>query len=134
MKRYLILIIAFLFLAGCSGIQFNTAENVALKVAARTAGYKVSQTNPELAALALPYAKGILAAKDNAELTDVLWPVAIKLITEKTVADPLVAASVADVLSLIDVPAATPEIKAENIRVALSAFVEGVELAGVKIQ
>jgi hypothetical protein len=126
----MVLILAFLFLAGCSGWQLNNAENVALKAAARTAGYKISQNNPEFSALALPYAKGMLAAKDNAELTDVLWPVAVKFIEEKTGADPLLAASVADVLSLIDVDAAAPEIKAENIRIALAAFVDGVELAG----
>ena len=134
MKIYFLVILTVMFLAGCSGLQLTNAENVALKVAARTAGYKIAHNNPELAALALPYAKGILATKDNTELIDNIWPAAVKLVTEQTGADPLIAASVADVLSLIEVDAATPEIQAENIRIALAAFVEGVELANIKAQ
>jgi PBP1b-binding outer membrane lipoprotein LpoB len=132
--KYIVILLAIVLLAGCSGLQLTNVENVALKAAARTAGYKIAQNNPEMTALAVTYAKGILATKDNTELTAVLWPSAVKLITEQTGADPLIAASVADVLSLIEVDAATPEIKAENIRIALAVFIEGAELANLKTQ
>jgi PBP1b-binding outer membrane lipoprotein LpoB len=117
---------AVMFITGCAGIQLTGAENVALKSAARIAGYKIAQNNPVLAAQALPYAKTLLAS-DSTQLANILWPAAVTLLLEKT-NDPLLVATIDDVLILIEANLPPQEIKADNIKIALAAFVEGIEL------
>jgi len=124
----LTVVIAAMFIVGCAGLHLNSNENIALKSAARIAGYKIAQNNTELAAQALPYAKALLATEDSAKLTNSLWPAAVKLIQEK-INDPLIAASIVDVLSLVQVDAGTMDINAGNIKITLAAFIEGIELA-----
>jgi|GEM_PF-2209451 len=117
-------------LMGCLEVG-STASDVVIKSGARVAGYSLAQKNPALAAVILPQAQTLLAAAsgDQTQFVNVLFPAAVALLSQNT-NDPLIAASIADVLSLISVDATVP-IKAGFMKAAVQGFAEGLTLAGV---
>lgn len=116
-------------LVGCLDVG-STASDVMIKAGARVAGYSLAQDNPALAAVILPQAQTLLAAAsgDQAQFVDVLFPAAVALLTKNT-NDPLIAASIADVLSLVSIDATVP-IKAGFMKAAVQGFAEGITLSG----
>ncbi len=132
MKKLCASIIVLAFVAaGCQGIAINPqAENVLIKSAARIAGYKLARQNPELAAVVAPQAETLLAAAttaDPAQFVDVLYPAAASLLMKK-IDDPVLAATVADCISLIQTDADVP-VKSAQIQAGLQGFIEGLALA-----
>jgi hypothetical protein len=124
-------LVALLLLTSCTflNIKDPVKEDLAIKIAARALGYKVAMHNKELTKDILPQAKAILAYEDVNQLVNDLWPKAIKWATEKASSDPLMAATLADVLSLVEVKDIPIDGKAIKIRLFLVGFIEGVELA-----
>lgn len=126
----IVIITGFCF--GCAGIQVNQqVEDVALKSAARIAGYEFATKNKDLAGQALPIAKAILSAANNdAPDTGDLLKSSAKLLTGK-IGDPIIAASISDVVSLIKYQGADVSLSMQNaeIKAALEGFIEGISLA-----
>jgi|GEM_PF-1050134 len=140
MKRFWLILLSILLLVfavgGCASIQLADSpqtEKVIITSAARLAGYKIAQNNPELAALALPYAQTIIAmASDPANAQDVvqnIYPAATKALLEQ-IKDPVIRLTVTDALSLVQINTTAPiEVNLGKINFALAGFTEGLTLA-----
>ena len=138
MKRALILVVAAAFLlAGCEGLQVlkSDEQTVVIKTAARVVGYKIAKNNPELTRQALPQAIALYAAgtgtQDQAQYVNVLFPAAVNLLLQY-IHDPLMAASVADIVGLVRVDMST-QMKVIFIQAGLQGFIEGMQLAEANI-
>lgn len=138
MKRALILVVAVAFLlAGCEGLTIlkSDEQTVVIKTAARVAGYKIAKNNPELTKQIIPQAIALYAAgtgtTDQAQYVNVIFPAAVNLLVQH-VDDPLMAASIADIVGLIKVDMSIP-IKVIYIQAGLQGFIEGVQLAEANI-
>jgi uncharacterized protein YceK len=140
MKRFWLILLSILLLVfavgGCASIQLADSpqtEKVIITSAARLAGYKIAQNNPELAALALPYAQTIIAMANNpANAQDVvqnIYPAATKALLEQ-IKDPVIRLTVTDALSLVQINTTAPiEVNLGKINFALAGFTEGLTLA-----
>lgn len=129
----MVIITGLLF--GCAGIQIGQqAEDVALKSAARIAGYELAIKNSTLAGQSLTVAKAILvAANGNAPDTAELFKSGVALLVGK-IGDPIIAAYISDVVSLIKFQGPDVSFSLQNaaIKTALEGFIEGIILAGGK--
>lgn len=134
MKKTLVALMcaALIVMVGCAGVQFTpNVEKVALKSVARVAGYKLAEAQPGIASAAYPVAISLVNVKDDKQLVEVLWPMAIAQLTNAVGKDPLLAATLADCVGLVQVDVAVAEGQtkmAENIRIASIGFAEGVTL------
>jgi uncharacterized protein YcfL len=132
MKKLLALIIAIFFLAGCSGVQITNEDiqALAIKDTAMILGYKLAQSNPDLAKAAGPYAASMLAAAQAGKLEISVWNEAISLLTKQVNSDPLVSVLIADAISLIKINDSTVSVpvKLAYATPALTGFIAGLSL------
>jgi len=127
----LMTLLAGCLLIGC--LDTGKLDTVAIRSAARVAGYTLAQENPALATVALPQAQTLLAAADGDEVqfTEILFPAAVALL-QKNVDDPLIAASIADLIGIIEADGLSTGIRADMMKVAVQGFTEGLMMAGAE--
>lgn len=129
---YITAVCLAVFLIGC--LDEKAVNTVAIKSAARVAGYTLAQDNPELAVVALPQAQTLLAAADGDEVqfTEVLFPAAVALL-QKGNDNPLIAASISDLIGLVEAgDNVSVPVRAEMMRAAVQGFSEGIMLYGAE--
>lgn len=138
MKKAFAVILAVVIgavLIGC--VDDSAVGTVAIKSGARVAGYSLAKDNPVLAAAVLPQAQTLLAAAngDPEQFVETLFPAAVAMLQKEVGDNALVAASIADVLTLVesgDAPQVTDEKRAELMKTAVQGFSEGIMLAGAE--
>ena len=116
---YIPVFIAF----ACSMPQIDISDDsqeVLIRATARTAGYRFALNNPDQAELAKSHCDNILVAAD---------PQAIVTEALTHLNDPILAATVSDLILLIKIKNSTDVYDREKLLVAVAAFKEGVEMA-----
>ena len=128
----LLLILAFAFV-GCAGVAVKTDDVAVKKVlilaTARIAGYELVKKEPKYADTALMLCNGLLTAESTVS-ADVILNQIMKY-AEK---DPLVAMTLMDVMSLIEIQGGVPldVAKLELVKAAAQGFAQGVQLGLMK--
>ncbi|MDD5774367.1 MAG: hypothetical protein PHS64_00315 [Candidatus Omnitrophica bacterium] len=119
-------------LAGCLDVASKTdTANLALQLAAQRAGYSVAKNNPKEAQIILLVAKGVLSSGDSAEIVKAAIQKGADELVKRYPNDPLLASEIkliTDNIVITGDNAATPE----QLKGIVSAFISGVEVAGVK--
>jgi len=118
-------------IAGC--LDTGKLDSVAIRSAARVAGYTLAQENPALAAVALPQAQTLLAAADGDEVqfSEILFPAAVALL-QRNNDNPLVAAAISDLIGLIEADGLSTGVRADMMKTAVQGFTEGLMMAGAE--
>ena len=134
MKRPIIGIIIALIvfvMAGCSAIQVQPAENLALQIAAQRVGYYVAKNNPSIVSQATLVAQGVTATKES-DAIKVAMNLAIAELVKQFPDDPLLESDLKLIASGIklDIPAA--KIDTSQLEPIIAAFINGMKVGGVK--
>lgn len=132
MKKLLTLILVMFFLAGCSGVQISNEgiQALAIKDTAMILGYKLAQSNPDLAKNAGPYAASMLVAAEAGKLDIAVWQEAVALLSKNVSEDPLTAALITDVVSLVKINDSTVSVpvRLAYATPALTGFITGLSM------
>ena len=124
MKYALILILA-ITLCGCASIEINKeAEDVLIKSAARTLGYKTAQKFPDEKTVAIAFIDVLLVTED--EGLDPIIDQGLKYLVMRYAKDPLLQANLMDLKGMVKIE--TGEYDIGKVRMAAAAFREGLEL------
>lgn len=106
MKKYLPIIIAIVFLAGCSGIQIqdDATQTIIYKLAGHRLGYEMGKKDPATAQIALKAADGIIQTIETGTTAPALSALLQESLAKLAAGyqnDPALAAEVAIVAELV---------------------------------
>jgi len=134
MKKYFVLILAALFLAGCAGIQVqdDAAQAVIYKLAGHRLGYEMGKKDPVTEQIALKACDGIIQTIETgttAEALSVLLQEGLAKLAAGYQNDPALAAEVAIVAELVIFKGSEVNVDAYKIYLAqMKAGLEGYKL------
>jgi hypothetical protein len=127
-KKILSCFILLLILIGCSGIQTQTAQNIALQIVAQRIGYQVAQNNPSIVPQAELIAKGILAG-NTADLQKIALQAAISALTAQFPDDPLLAADIQLIVVGLNLNLPSATFSTADLAPLINAFLNGMAVA-----
>ena len=124
MKNLFIVMLAMVMFVGCSGISFKADSNqtIMITTASRALGYKLTEADPNFAEPAKAFCTSIIAGN----LDQAIFDAAQTYLIEKTKMDPLMTASVMDLVKMVQINQGTYD--PVLVKIAATAMLDGITL------
>lgn len=137
--KHIGIIIAVLFLFGCSGIQIqdDASQAVLYKLAGHRLGYEMTKKDPTFSAVVVKTADGIIATIETGTTTEALnglLQIGLQKLAEKYSSDPALAGEIAIVAELVvfkgdPIDLAQYKVYAAQMKAGLEGYKMGYTLA-----
>jgi len=127
MKKFVAVLIGVLVLVGCSNIQFQGSDSVALQVVAQRIGYYVAKNNPQIVAPAKLAAKGLLTSQDSNIIKSSLNSAATEL-AKQFPKDPLLESDLKLIIASLKIKEPDTKLDLDKVAPLVEAFINGLEI------
>ena len=128
MKKLGIVVLMLVLMSGCSGLQVSDANSLALQIAAQRAGFYVGQKNPEIAPVAKVIAQGIIGEGSDQDMIKAALDLGITELAKQFPDDPLLESDLKLIASTLQIDLPDSKIDIEQVKLLITAFIEGLEI------